>query len=165
MADQSIFDLSGRISARFKFPIYDEGSVSGSKSVTENLGLVIGGTSDTAKTIINAVTNLYDSFDIDADNTKVTYKKTLAEYMDEIAEENDFSIIAPADVEWLITVISVSQLAEKAENNWGYIKGSLTPEKAQILDTAFRALWGVSTNTYNDTNLSAIFKPYEGDDN
>lgn len=164
MADINIFDLSGKISARFKFPVYDEGTVTGSKNITENLGYVVGGTSDTAKIIINSVANLYETYTIDATNTKVTYEKALSVYMDEIEEETG-SILTPDDVKWLLTVKSTSQLGDKAENNWGYLKGSLTPEKAEMLDSVFRLLWGGSTNTFNDLDLTAIFKPYEGDEN
>lgn len=165
MADIDIFSTQGAIKMRVKFPVYDDyETVVGSKYVTENLGYVKGGNSDTAKIIINAFTNLYDVHEIDAKNTTVTYEYNLLSYIAEQAEDEPFDIVAPENTLWNLSVLSLDQLGTKYNKSYGYIKGSLTPEKAQVFDELSRAIVNLSNNTLSNENLGAIFKPYEGDE-
>lgn len=160
MENIQLTDLLGVVKARIKFPVYDEETVAGQKTVTENLGYVKGGNADTAKVIINSFMNLYDVHELDTKNTTVTYSADLDSYIMEI-QEDEYSIVTPDNTNWLLTNNSIDQLGNKYKKNWGYINGDLTPEKAEIFNSLVRAMINLSNNTYSSTELSAIYKPYE----
>lgn len=163
MEYRNLLEEYGLIKTRIKFPIYDEYStITGTKSVTENLGYVKGGASDTAKIIINAIASLYDTYELDANNTTISYKMSLKDFITEQAiTEEEITIITPAGTMWQITLQNVDQLGNESKSNIGYISGDLTPNKARIFDRLSRALTNLSTNTYKDTLTEAIFKPYK----
>lgn len=163
MEYQNLLDDYGLIKTRIKFPVYDEyGTITGTKRITEALGYVKGGTSDTAKIIINAFTSLYETYELDANNTTVTYSTTLNDYFTEQAAiQEEITINTPNGTTWQMTLQNINQLGDISESNIGYISGDLTPNKARIFDRLSRALTNLSTNTYKDTKIEAIFKPYK----
>lgn len=163
MEYRNLLDDYGLIKTKIKFPVYDEyGTVMGTKSVTENLGYVKGGASDTAKIIINAFASLYDTYELDANNTTVTYTTTLNDYLaEQAAMQEEITINTPTGTMWQMTLQNLDQLGNKSESNIGYISGNLTPNKGQIFDRLSKALTNLSTNTYADTIINAIFKPYK----
>lgn len=163
MADVNLFSLEGAISMRVKFPVYDGETVAGQKTVTEKLAYVSGGTSDTAKIIINAITALYDEFELDANNTTVTYPQSITELVAEYVADEEYSILTPDSVNWKLSLTALSQTGAKDVNSIGYLHGSLTPAKVRLFDQLARNIVNLSDDTYSDLEADAIFKPYVGE--